>query len=691
MPAAPERLRFFLRGQPQLVYPLYELLLNDVIAVAFAEGANDPNPIVLEASAFSPGGFGENEGLLPYNKGSHLGFRILTEYFAFPEKFLFVDLAFPQRALLAGKCGTLDVFVYLKRPSPNLERAVTAAAFALGCTPIVNLFPQTAEPIAVDHTTSEYRIVPDSRRPRALEVYSTVAVTASDGDGNRREVLPFYSVEHSLEDRRGRQGTEQPTWLLTSRRPSDPDNPGSEVYLSIVDPDFTPSAQPDHVLSVEDAFASIAIGRSACPPGGGQPALRLVNPVPLVKTMRLLTAPTSTLRPDYSQGTRWRLISHLSLNHLSLVSDGGVEALKEMLILMISAARRKPGRWSTACSPWRPGQARRVSRAGARPHSAAASMTVTFDERQFFGQWSVYDGQRSRAVPRPLRQRQFILTPYGPGEGSQWSSQDMASTRRRPNSSLKSDIFERPQAYDFFQAVQIIEAMAAEGAAAAGSQPARYRWPGRRPEKCVDQHSCRRAARLCGGRGQRSRRPRGCPVEMTQTVVGLTGPSGVLPHAFSEMVQISVRERNPGLREFFDLFNNRLAGLLYDAWAKYRIAVESERADRLDTARPIDAALRALVGIGMQPLSGRTESPDATFSSSAACSVARGGLRQPSNRCCAECWDLRCGSNSSMANGYRSMQPTDRGFRGASIRTAPIASLAKIPSSARARSTSNPR
>lgn len=139
---APERLRFFLRGQPQLAYPLYELLLNDTIAVAFAEGANDPNPIVLDASAFSPAGFDENEGLLPYENGSHLGFRILTEYFAFPEKFLFVDLALPERARLAGKGATLDVFVYLKRPSPNLERTVTAAAFALGCTPIVNLFPR---------------------------------------------------------------------------------------------------------------------------------------------------------------------------------------------------------------------------------------------------------------------------------------------------------------------------------------------------------------------------------------------------------------------------------------------------------------------------------------------------------------------------------------------------------------------
>lgn len=382
---APERLRFFLRGQPQLAYPLYELLLNDTIAVAFAEGANDPNPIVLDATAFSPAGFDENEGLLPYENGSHLGFRILTEYFAFPEKFLFVDLALPERARLAGKGATLDVFVYLKRPSPSLERTVTAAAFALGCTPIVNLFPQTAEPIAIDHTTSEYRIVPDSRRPRALEVYSAVAITASDADGKRREILPFYSVQHSLEHHGTKQDAEQPTWWLASRRPSDSDNPGSEVYLSIVDPDFTPSTPPDHVLSIE----TLCLNRNRperLPFGGGQPTLRLVNPVPLVKTMKLLTAPTPTLRPDYGQGGRWRLISHLSLNHLSLVSDGGVEALKEMLILydFRGSAETRALIDGVLALASRPGTARVKSR-GQTAFCRGIDVTITFDESNFSG------------------------------------------------------------------------------------------------------------------------------------------------------------------------------------------------------------------------------------------------------------------------------------------------------------------
>lgn len=382
---APGSLRFFLRGQPQLVYPLYETLLNGAMAVAFAEGANDSDPIVLDGSALTPGGFDESEGLLPYADTSHLGFRILTEYFAFPEKFLFVDLAFPPREMFLGKGGTLDVFVYLKRPSPNLERSVTAAAFALNCTPVVNLFPQIAEPIALDHRTAEYRVVPDSRRPRALEVYAIEDVRASDADGERRDLQPFYSVRHTADSGASFQDDEGAVWWHASRREADPDNPGSEVFISLLDPDFTADSPPDQVLTVE----TLCLNRNRperLPFGGGHPELRMVEPVPLVKSMRMLIAPTPTVRRHYGQGGRWRLISHLSLNHLSLVSDGGVEALKEMLLLYDfrdSAETRALIEGVVGLSS-RSGTARVRSR-DQSAFCRGIDITVTFDEANFSG------------------------------------------------------------------------------------------------------------------------------------------------------------------------------------------------------------------------------------------------------------------------------------------------------------------
>jgi type VI secretion system protein ImpG len=381
---APPSLRFFLRGQPQLVYPLYELLLNDTLAVAFAEGANDPAPVFLDGSALSAGGFAENEGLLPYAPSSHLGYRVLTEFFAFPEKFLFIDLALPVRERLAGKGRVLDVFIYLNRPAPSLERSVTAPAFALNCTPVVNLFPQTAEPIALDHRTSEYRLVPDSRRPQALEVYSIENVASIDADGVSHVIHPFYCVGRSTVPDRS-QASGKPFWWLSRREEAGAENPGSEVYLSLADPDFRPNLPPDDVMMVE----TLCLNRNRAerlPFGGGQPLLRMVEPAPMVKTMRLLTAPTATIRPIYGQGGRWRLISHLALNHLSLVSDGGLEALREILLLydfrnsaetraLIDGIVELSSESGTA----------RVRSKGQSAFCRGIDVSVTFDESNFSG------------------------------------------------------------------------------------------------------------------------------------------------------------------------------------------------------------------------------------------------------------------------------------------------------------------
>lgn len=341
-PAAPDRdfssvvprtLRFFLRGQPTLSYPLHELLLNDTVAVAFARSASDPTPVIASADILRPVGFGIDEGLLEYPQNAHLGYRLLTEYFVFPEKFLFVDLAFPDAVRQITDTERLEVFIYFKRSVPTIERAVDREAFALGCTPIVNLFPQLAEPIRADHRTSEYRVVPDSRRQDALEVYSIERVLFAGTDGERaREALPFYSLQHAdasqgrTEDRSGE------VWWTTQHRPSDTGEGGTETYLSLVDPDFEPSELADDVLSVD----LLCLNRDLperLPFGGGHPTLGTVQPSPAIVGVRCLTPPTSTLRTLLGQGGRWRLISHLTLNHLSLVEEKDASAIREILTL----------------------------------------------------------------------------------------------------------------------------------------------------------------------------------------------------------------------------------------------------------------------------------------------------------------------------------------------------------------------
>ncbi len=327
---AMDSLRFFLRGQAQHVYTMYELIFNNALGLAVAHSPGDPEPRWLGRECLRPVGFERDEGMLPYSARSMLGYRLLSEFFTFPQKFLFFDLAGLNREML-GKAGNkLEVFVYLSRSTAELEQNVDKEMFQLGCTPAVNLFQRRAEPMSLSHTETEYRVVPDARRPRAFEVYSIDRVTATSPDNQQLEFAPFYSFKHALD-----RGEEKAFWHA-SRRPGgrvggEVDS-GTEVYLSLVDLGFRPSAPADWTLDVETTCLNRDLPHRL-PFGEGQLRLRLSRGGPL-SAVECLTRPTPTCRPPLKHGALWRLISHLSLNHLSLVDDeDGAHALREVLKL----------------------------------------------------------------------------------------------------------------------------------------------------------------------------------------------------------------------------------------------------------------------------------------------------------------------------------------------------------------------
>ena len=324
-------LRFYLGGLPQHTQHLYELLFDATLDMAIANAGGDPSPLLLPAENIKHVGFHRDEGLLPYSARSALGYRLLTEFFTFPQKFLFFDLVLPDREQLRDLGSEVEIFIHLGRSSVDLERNVSRSTFQLGCTPVVNLFPQRAEPIQLTQTETEYRVAPDSRRPLATEVYSIDEVTASSPAGEEHEYLPFYSVQHSTQ-----RESRQKFWYA-DRRDAEPRqgviDHGSEVYLNLVDLDFVPAPQSGWFLDVR----TICFNRdlpNRLPFGGGQPHLSLSEGGGGVATIECLTAPTVTRRPPRKHGSMWKLISHLSLGHLSLVEgEEGAEALREILAL----------------------------------------------------------------------------------------------------------------------------------------------------------------------------------------------------------------------------------------------------------------------------------------------------------------------------------------------------------------------
>jgi len=319
-------LRFFLHGQAPYAFALYELIFNNTLQVALARSGGDTRPVVLDSRVLHPVGFGLSEGLVPCPARSFPGYRLLSEYFAFPQKFLFVDIALPEPALLQGFGNTLQVRLYHDRSSTDLETNISGETFRLGCTPIVNLFKKKAEPIKLTHREPEYRVVPDNRGPAVFEVYSIDSVTATSPDGREVEYLPFYSVSHASDRRRA-------FWHASRRTALREDGAmdlGTEIFLALVDLD-SPPLSGEWVLDVQTTCLNRDL-LSRSPFGGGRPGFQLQAGGPVAT--RCLTPPTATRRPALREGILWRLVSHLVLNQLSLGdAEGRPDALREILSL----------------------------------------------------------------------------------------------------------------------------------------------------------------------------------------------------------------------------------------------------------------------------------------------------------------------------------------------------------------------
>ncbi len=326
-------IRFYLNGESAAVHTLYEVLFLHALRVTVRglpaqEGGAQA---ILPAGNLRQVGFTTAEGILSYSDRSFLGYRLLQEYFSFPEKFFFFDLTGLDRLPKSGFASKFEILISLKEPELKhrltaLEQIVDASTFQLGCTPIVNLFEQIAEPIRVSQTKTEYRIIPDQHRQASMEVYSVDRVNST---ASYLEVPqsyePFYALRHGHQEHAGKH------FWHTHRRPSFRKNneKGTEVYISLVDLEFNPALPPDEMLTLRltctnrDYASRVKLNGEF---GELEP-----EGVAMLQA-RCVRKPTEPMRPPLRRGLQWRLISHLSLNHLSVV-QGGREALQEILRL----------------------------------------------------------------------------------------------------------------------------------------------------------------------------------------------------------------------------------------------------------------------------------------------------------------------------------------------------------------------
>lgn len=377
------RLRFHLDGESPLVHALYEILLNSTERISLHDPDGGGSALDLPPGSLSAVGFDEDEGLLDYDARSFMGYRLIQEYFVLPEKFLFFDVGGLDFSRFQGAVEIVFRIAAFGLPErlSRLEQTVSADTFRLNCTPIVNLFRQQAEPIRLTQERHEYPLVPDVRRPLGLEVYSVDVVrrfSQANEHAEIRDYAAFYSIRHGLHD--------EPNachWYVRRQTSVRQGDDGTDLSIALVDRDMNPQVPAVDTLSVLLTCTNRDLPSAL--PFGGSDSLLQVDQGGAIGRARLLKKPTATWRAPMRMANQWRLISHLSLNHLSIV-EGGREALLEILSLYNyadSVSLRKQIAGITAVSS-RPALVR-IGRAPRQAFVRGTEIELEFDEHQYVG------------------------------------------------------------------------------------------------------------------------------------------------------------------------------------------------------------------------------------------------------------------------------------------------------------------
>jgi type VI secretion system protein ImpG len=390
-----EALPLFLRGSEAVPGRLLEQLVAHVagiVVIPGGEGGQGAAHSFVPPGTVRPLGCAEHEALLPSGPRTFEGYRLLQEYFALPQRFMFVELGALGPALRRCSGNEVDIVVLLRTCDPALEQAVDAASFGLYCTPAVNLFPKHADRIHLSERQAEFHVVPDRTRPMDFEVYQVLGVKGyGSGSGAVQAFQSFYRANDLQGTRSGAYyQVRRDARMLSARQQRDGPRSGyvgSEVFLALVDAGAAPWDGELRQLGVETLCTNrdLVLGM---PLGAGRTDFTLGAGAP-VRAVRCVAGP-SVPAPSHAQGeTAWRLASHLSLNYLSLLDapgGAGATALRDMLRLYcarddLAALRQIDGLRAVRAEA----VVRRLPLPGPASFGRGLQVTVEFDDAAFTG------------------------------------------------------------------------------------------------------------------------------------------------------------------------------------------------------------------------------------------------------------------------------------------------------------------
>jgi type VI secretion system protein ImpG len=319
-----DRLPIYLDGSESVPGELYRQFIGETVRVlAKPASSASATPVVL--SKPSQVGFGKDESLLPAEERSFRGYRLLGEYFACPERFLFAELQGLGQAFAAAQGGPCDVILLFSRNSPILANAISPANFRLFASPAINLFEKQLGRVQVNDTDHEFHVVPDRTRRLDYEVYRVQGVTAHmDGENETRPVAPLYALGALLYDWRDalfyvprlslrRLSTKE----QRLRRRSD--YTGTETWISLTAP-----GNPQRISEIKElAIQALVTNRELAGSLTFRGTQHFTPPGGPVRGVSVLRSPSRPRPPLGLDDGAWRIIGHLTPNYATLAPDEG--------------------------------------------------------------------------------------------------------------------------------------------------------------------------------------------------------------------------------------------------------------------------------------------------------------------------------------------------------------------------------
>ncbi|MBN2320584.1 MAG: type VI secretion system baseplate subunit TssF [Acidobacteria bacterium] len=318
--SATGEIRLFLVGESgKLLY--YHLCRHvEKIRLRPIVAGKPADDLFLEPGSVQPGGFTREESLLPYPNTSFDGYRLLQEYFSFPEKFLFVDLVDLEHVRHRINSDRLEIgFIFSH--GFNGSAKVSEENIRLFCTPVVNLFQTESEPILINHERTEYRVRPAGGNPQHFEIYSVDnAIGWIQGTSEKREYPPFHSFR-SMPSASSNGKIFYETRIRTAVA-----GDGTDIYVSFVNKEQLSAIPPTETVTFDLTCTNRILAEKL---RSGD--IRIAtDSSPTYARFQNITRVTRGIRPPLGGDLLWRLLSHLALNSTSLSSVPAFRGILEL-------------------------------------------------------------------------------------------------------------------------------------------------------------------------------------------------------------------------------------------------------------------------------------------------------------------------------------------------------------------------